>query len=408
MAEKTIPIKTVLMPAYYKDFHCIMGACQDNCCDDGWKIEFSKQDYLTVKHAPKSKEMEELVSRGMRRLRERAHDKMYAEFPVAQGGRCAFHTPEGLCQLQLECGAQTLPKVCRVYPRQKIYTPAALECSLTPSCEGVLGLLWDRPEGIDFIEEPLSRQEQKVSHPKSPMESRFAAVQELWIDALQARALPLPRRLLLLGLLAQQLREADWDDEEGLDRFLERWAALVRCPSLVAEELDKMPGNNQMFLSNNLKLAIRVFNTMGPDISSELLYAVTGKTSKKEIDLEHVIVNAGHYQALEERLDQLLGHSDYFMENLMVSIAFMTALPDTRSPDRLWKSYVSLCNLYSFYRFAAVCAMDKEVSRERLFHVLVHVGRSMLHNPNHGVKLQEEFFQNESATLAHMAILVGG
>ena len=29
MAEKTISVRTALMPAYYKDFHCIMGACQD-------------------------------------------------------------------------------------------------------------------------------------------------------------------------------------------------------------------------------------------------------------------------------------------------------------------------------------------------------------------------------------------
>ena len=52
MAENSIPIRTALMPLYYKNFHCIMGACQDNCCDDGWLIEFNKKDYLAIKRAP--------------------------------------------------------------------------------------------------------------------------------------------------------------------------------------------------------------------------------------------------------------------------------------------------------------------------------------------------------------------
>ena len=51
MAEQTIHIETALMPMFYKDFHCIMGACQDDCCDDGWRIEFNKKDYLAIKRA---------------------------------------------------------------------------------------------------------------------------------------------------------------------------------------------------------------------------------------------------------------------------------------------------------------------------------------------------------------------
>ena len=99
MAEKPIPIRTALMPAYYKDFHCIMGACQDNCCDDGWKIEFSKKDYLTVKRAAESEELKTMVKQGMYRLREQEHDGMYAEFRINEAGqgycrRCAGNTQD--------------------------------------------------------------------------------------------------------------------------------------------------------------------------------------------------------------------------------------------------------------------------------------------------------------------------
>lgn len=408
MAEKDIHIRSVLMPAYYKDFHCIMGACQDNCCDDGWRIEFSKKDYLTIKRAPKSADMENLMSQGMRRLREKEHDGMYAEFHVTEEGRCAFHTPEGLCRLQLECGEETLPRVCRVYPRREIYTTAALEYSLSPSCEGVLALLWDLVDGVDFVEDPLPPQKHRIAMAETYVEARFAAVRELWIDVLQARALPLAQRLTLLGLLTQQLQALDWDDKEAVDQWLTTSAALVQEPTVLSDQLGRMPGNRKMFLSNNLQLLIKQFNTLGPDLPEELLFVITEKRSLQELNPDRVTINAGRYQELEEKLEELMGHSEHFFENLLVTIAFFLTLPTVKPQEELWKGYVNLCNLYGFYRFAAVCAMDQEVSRERLFHVLVHVSRSLIHNPGQRSRLRDELFQNDSATLAHMAILVNG
>ena len=49
----TIKLETALMPAYYKEFHCLASACQDTCCA-GWKIEFNKKDYLAIKRAART------------------------------------------------------------------------------------------------------------------------------------------------------------------------------------------------------------------------------------------------------------------------------------------------------------------------------------------------------------------
>lgn len=408
MAKQTIKIETLLMPAYYKDFHCIMGACQDNCCDDSWKIEFSKKDYLAIKRAPKSPEVEAEMQAGMFRLREREHDGMYAEFRITEAGRCAFHTPEGLCRLQLECGEEVLPKVCRTYPRNEVYTSAALEYTLSPSCEGVLALLWDLKDGIDFIAEPLPPQSQKAALVNTEVEARFDAIRELWIDVLQARALPLAQRMTLLGLLVQQLQTLNWDDGQAADRWLATRAALMGDPTVLSPQLEQMSGNRNMFLSHNLQLLIRQFNILGPDLAGELLASITDQSTLAEVDPDRVIIHARQYQEAEDKLEELLEHSEHFFENLLVTISFFLSLPVLTTPEELWKSYVNLCNLYSFYRFAAVCSMGRQTSRERLFHVLVHVSRSLIHTPAQRSRLQNELFQNNSATLAHMAILVGG
>lgn len=250
MPQEVIHVRTALMPLYYKDFHCIMGACQDNCCDDGWSIEFSKKDYLKIKRAAQGSDLEAAVSQGMRRLREREHDGLYAELCVTDKGRCAFHTEEGLCALQLNYGEDAMPNVCRTFPRIISTSLAAREYALSPACEGVLALLWDLPEGIDFEEEPLDRKDWAHYKPGNPVTARFADIRSFCIDILQERSLTLPQRLLLMGLLFQQLRNADWKAEGAVDGWLAQGERLLHNPA-VAVELDRLPRDRRMFIANN-------------------------------------------------------------------------------------------------------------------------------------------------------------
>ena len=92
----------------------------------------------------------------------------------------------------------------------------------------------------------------------------------------------------------------------------------------------------------------------------------------------------------------------------MVTIFYHVMMPNLTDKEKMWEGYVNFCNLYSIYRFSAVCGCAGEVSREQLFHVLVGISRSLIHNVVRSNQLRDEFFQHDSATLAHMAILVGG
>ncbi|MDE6996648.1 MAG: flagellin lysine-N-methylase [Oscillospiraceae bacterium] len=403
MAKREIPVRTVLMPAYYKNFHCLMGGCQDNCCDDGWKIEFSKKDYLKIKREVRSDEAKKMLAQSLVRLRAREHDTYYAEFRMNEAGRCAFHNEDGLCLLQLECGAETLPHVCQTFPRVELYTAAALEFALSPTCEGVLALLWDLPEGIDFIEEPLERKDQRVYEANSAAQACFGEIRALCIDVMQERSLRLPQRLVLLGLLFQQLRELDWEDNAAISRWLAKGEALLHAPG-IGEQLEQMPRDRETYLNYGIK---QIYE-MGTDWGWELLNAVADFQKVGEQDWATAGFNGPAYQAFEDRLDELLGHSEYFFENLMVAATFGKGFPALSSPEDLWKSYVGLCALYSFYRCTAVCACGKEASRERLFHILVRASRHTLHNKIYFDKMIDDCFKRDNASLAYLTILVNG
>lgn len=405
-----VTVQTALMPMYYKEFRCLMGACQDTCCA-GWDIEFSKKDYLAVKRGvadTKDPSLQELCRKSMARLREREHDKLYAEFPMNEADRCGFLQEDGLCALQLSCGEKILPLVCRTFPRLESQTLAAKELSLSPACEGVLALLWDLPEGIDFLEEPLEKKDWNMYEAATPVAARFGDIRSFCIDILQERSLKLSQRLLFLGFMLQRLRDADWEAEGTVDTWLEQGEKLLR-DSAVAVELDKLPGNRNMFLANNHQLMTKVMvsKITGRALAQELWSSILGQVPQEDGSVQFSY-REDRYQELEEQLEELLGHSEYFFENLMVSTAFHIELPTLSDSETMWKSYVNFCNLYSIFRFSAVCGCEKEVSRERLFHVLVMVSRSLLHNSIYRGQLRDEFFQNDSATLAHMAILASG
>lgn len=410
MEEQQFHIRTALMPICYKDFHCLAAACRDNCCG-GWEITFNKKDYLKIKRSAKSEELKRTLSEGMSRLRNQALGDFYAHFHVGAEGVCAFQTEEGLCRLQLECGEETLPEVCRIYPRKKIYTTAGYEFSLSPSCEGVLALLWDLPQGIDFWEEPLPKTDWRVVTTTNGA-SWFTDVRAFCIDVLQERSLPLSRRMLLLGVLLQRLKDADWDKEDAAAEWL-TWAEVqLHAPGTVSA-LQSMPRDRQGFLSGNIRVLLNLYTTASAksrEVYRTLFSALSAEEDwEKEYDSSgRFSMDANRYQCLEGRLEELLGHSDYFFENVMVMTVFFRTFPDLDSPEKLWQSYVELCMFYSFCRFAAVLGCRQEVSRERLFQVIRRASRGLLHSKARRDMLLNEIFETGHATLAHMAILTDG
>ncbi len=408
MAEKkiSIPVRTALMPIFYKDFHCLASACRDNCCG-GWEIAFSKKDYLRIKRAAKSEKLKEVLSNGMSRLRDQQIGTFYAHFKVGPDGVCAFQTDEKLCLLQLECGEETLPEVCRCYPRKNFYTPAAREFALSPSCEGVLALLWDLPQGIDFWEEPLPKKDWGLVEAE-PRLARFADIRSFCVDVLQKRSLSFSRRVRLLGVLIQRLAELGWGGEGVVDGWLAWGTEQMQNPS--AAVLESPLPERSSFLSGNIYTLLELYQNTGTkekELYRSLFSAISADEDWEKNGLGQFRIDTKQYQRLEEQLNGLLGWSDYFFENLMVLIAFYEMFPKLLTPEKLWRSYVDLCSLYSFFRFAAVCGCGQEVSRERLFQVIGTVSRGLLHNELRREHLLDGLFKRGGGTLENMAVLAG-
>lgn len=407
-SREAVHIEQDLRPAYYDKFRCLMSGCQLNCCRDDWQINFGKKDYLTVKKQKGSPELNRRLAHCLRRTRGEAmsEEHNYGQF-TRETGQCPLLSEDCLCMLQQEKGAKVLPEVCRVFPRKRYYAPSGyLERSLSPACEGVLALLWDLPEGVDFVSDPLPENEKVFGNYKESnlLAPAFQEIRALCIDLLQDRRFPLAERVMMVGLALKPLAERETD--------IPRWLALARALPETAQAAGLLAGVERekalpLFLTNAVTVLFSSKNR-GNDMMPLRLAAASWLGMGNEGDTRRLL--AQPYLTAQARFDQQFAGREYFMENLAVSVFFNMGLPNVDSPEGLWKSYLNFCNLYAMYRFVAVmsCREGAPGDRDELFRLLVHISRALLHSKDRQIELQDALFQNDSATLAHMAVLLSG
>ena len=410
MADQ-LPIHYDLRPAYYDRFQCLAGACRFSCCK-GWNITFNKKDYLALKRQEGSDELTANLKQNVRRIRQGPNaERFYGEFDMS-GGTCPLLREDGLCSLQLEKGHGALPEVCRVFPRTQAYSDSGyLERRLTPACEAVLELLWDLPDGVDFVADPLPKSKIRtlVMGTSGPLRLHFQELRSACIDLLQDRRRPLAQRILLMGLALKELA----DGEEDVDGWLARTRTLADDPETDRRlQLPDQQKTLSMFLTNNIRvmLASQSPNRELSTVLKEVLDGLGAVLTFEGGQAVNFSLPNGPYLAARARFEEDFQDRAYFMENLMVSLFFNLQVPDPVDREKLWKSYVDFCNLYSFFRFMAVasCREGAAGDKAELFRMMVCASRGLMHNTPQKTKLRDEFFQNHSATLAHMAILLCG
>lgn len=243
----------------------------------------------------------------------------------------------------------------------------------------------------------------------------FTPIRGLLIDILQNRALSLTERMLYLGITIQRLQKEDWTNLDP-DSWVYQ-AASMTDPNMIKEMTTSISGNRGMYILQNMKV-LSMISATGMNWPAEVYGALEVKQKiavvpqeDGEVDLKTQYRTDFSQKAYEDALAQFqtaFSGYEYFFENLMVASALYLNFPNLTSREALWKSYVSLCNLYSLYRFASVLGCKQDATKERLFHIIVMVSRSTLHSRDLFRGFQEDLFQHDSSTLAHMAILLNG
>jgi lysine-N-methylase len=396
------------MPGFMKDFRCVAGACDDNCCHD-WRLDIDKKTYKKYRQCRDSDLGNELRGK-IARVRDAASDCSYAKFVLTQEGNCPFLNEQGLCRIQLTLGEDMLSHTCKNYPRVVHSVDGVLEMSAQLSCPAVTRavLLPAEPMSFSVIEVnrywPLQRifdSSNDVS--KRKPERYFTELRAFGISILQDRRYTVPERVVLLGMFFHQMMENDDPD-------------LI--PSLIAAT------SRQYEKAMETKQQLAILQAV-PGLQIQLLKLISDHkkeaSSVKYRDMyRRALLGLGYTaeSASEERLleNYMSGMDTYvkpffsehghMLEHVLVHEYFLMMMPFGAFPS-IWNAYVYLVMLYGLIKFfmAGVAREQGYLDVQTALTVVQLLAREILHNEQLIQQIIRILHENNLHTLAYMTIL---
>lgn len=205
----------LLAPDYYSSFACLKGACRHSCCI-GWEIDVD--DGALARYRQLSGEMGERLRASIELGDGTPH------FRLTAGERCPFLTDDGLCELILHLGPDSLCQICADHPRYRSFFSDHTEIGLGMCCEAACRLILSHAEPVclHLIGDDGLPAEAPTEDEKALLELR----DEL-LAAVQDRSQPILLRIEDMLAAAELSFEYDaprWAAFlEGLERLDEGW-----------------------------------------------------------------------------------------------------------------------------------------------------------------------------------------
>lgn len=338
-----------LVPDYFSDFSCKMGKCRSACCI-GWTISFSREDYFRLVSMNCNAKFRKRLDLAFHPSENPTPEK-YVEISPRYDGNCPLRLDDGRCGIHAEFGEDYLAAVCRLYPRG-IRSDGGFECSCANSCEAVLELLFERKEPIRF-------EEKELCFDIPPHQKRFFQFEtfgheqemRLWlIKQMQNRKLPLPQRLMMLGLSLKEIEDSiAAKDEERLERILAFPPAEISKPPVIFQkhlEFGLKTARSLLKLMDDRSASIRSFG------EEALEYFGTGEKA------------LGRYLSAKEVFEKKFPKWEIWFEHMLVNHMFFEQFPFQSRPESFWNEFVGLCAIYTLLRFLSVGWMAKRENKE--------------------------------------------
>ena len=220
-------MKPCLVPNYYADFACIKGDCRHSCCI-GWEIDIDDDSLARYKHLP--------GDMGTRIRNSMEEKDGVTFFRLTEHERCPFLNQDGLCDMILSLGEDSLCHICADHPRFRNHFSTHTEMGLGLCCEAAARLILTGEEKMRLV--PL--EEHPVPALTDADEVYVCSLRDAWMKTLQNRTVPYARRWEKLELeLPVPLLPADthaWAEKLlSLERLDAQWTCELATLQNVAK-----------------------------------------------------------------------------------------------------------------------------------------------------------------------------
>ena len=193
----------------YEQFRCLMSRCTHTCCA-GWEIDIDGDTLTRYRRTGGA------IGK---KLREKI-DWEAGCFRLEADERCPFLTENGLCELIMTLGDNSLCQICADHPRYRSFLPGRIEIGLGLCCEaaGRLLLRWEEKTELVLLEDDRQPEEE---------DGDFLQWREKLLSIAQDRTLPMTERadrLLACAGMDANIHPGKWAAElRGLERLDPAW-----------------------------------------------------------------------------------------------------------------------------------------------------------------------------------------
>lgn len=334
-----------IVPEYYNYFKCKCGECRHSCCE-GWPVRISMKEYYYLLGINCSEKLRTRLDCALKICSNPSNER-YAEISVNWLGICMLHRDDGLCSIQTELGENSLPTICRRYPRSTKHLAGICQCSCSTSCEKAVELLLNLKEPLRFIEKDLSILPEFELNLSA---EQFKCCQKS-ISIIQNRCLPLPKRFILLF------------------QFLSG-------------------RNNSFGKPNNLLAAFQLLNKMDQFFkdsisicdyceASQRYFGIEEKDKLSEDDLNNATEK---YKSALAHLKAILPDWQIPFEQIIVNHMFYNNFPYTDKMENTSDAFLALTMTYSFLRFNLLGCLTDQANSITLVDYLAAMFRLIDHS----------------------------
>ena len=203
-----------IRPDYYEGFRCIASGCTHSCCV-GWEIDIDPDSLVRFRRVGGTLG---------EKLKENISFEGEPHFILGERERCPFLKENGLCELILELGEDSLCDICAEHPRFYNELPGRIEYGVGMCCEEAARLLVSGKEPVKLLSE--SDGEEDEEEPSGLVLRRDTILTLLnSTGTFQER---MEKILLLAGKRFVRFSPAETAEFFlGLERMDEEWTALL-------------------------------------------------------------------------------------------------------------------------------------------------------------------------------------
>lgn len=328
--------------------------------------------------------------------------------------RCSFLNEENLCNIQLTLGEEYLCNTCAIYPRRINDINGVTERSLTVSCPEAARLILLNENGIcfdQFKETPSNRDVTRTSihtnkEVASDWKDYFDEYRYVTISILQNRNYSLEERLLILGLLYNELQErVDNDQIITIPDILGEYITSVENNALQGA-FDNIPNrlDVQLRLSRELvvlRLQYQVTSSRYLECSGEML---SGLHIDKDASDEEILEN--YVSSYEKYYGPFMCEHEYMLENYLVNYVFKNIMPlDSNS---LFESYTRMILHYSLIKIHLIGMANhhQTLTKDLVIKLVQSLSKTFEHNKLYFTEIMKVIKDNDLMRLTYMSMLI--